>query len=175
MRQRGGCMTHSVATFFLGSEFDAFLFAPIEEDRNGMLLSVVSALARLDVDPWQEAADLARLPPETAARRLATVIAGLPHGLSARPDPTVTAARLVALLPHEAASHTPARQTSLAAAPSIQSKAGLYAILYVIFMAFVMGSQCSMANRSVPQIDNAQAPHPSTVLPERSPPPQISE
>jgi hypothetical protein len=164
-------MTHSVATFFLRSEFDAFLFAPIEEDRNGMLLSVVSALARLDVDPWQEAADLARLPRETAVQRLATVIAGLPHGLSARPDPGVTAARLVALLPHEAGSNTSVRQASFGAAPSIQSKAAIYAILYVIFIAFVMGGQCSTANRNAPaQLDKPRAPNQSTVLPDRSPP-----
>jgi len=43
----------------LGSEFGIFLFAPIGKDRDGMLLSVVSALARLDVDPWQEADELA--------------------------------------------------------------------------------------------------------------------
>jgi hypothetical protein len=42
----------------LGSEFDNFLFAPIGNDRNGMVLSVVSALAQLDVDPWQEADEL---------------------------------------------------------------------------------------------------------------------
>ena len=35
----------------LGSGFDAFLFAVIGEDRNGMALSVVSMLARMDLDP----------------------------------------------------------------------------------------------------------------------------
>lgn len=40
------------------SEFNAFVFAPIGEERNGMLLSVMSALARRDIDPWQEAARL---------------------------------------------------------------------------------------------------------------------
>jgi hypothetical protein len=35
----------------LGSEFDNFLFAPIVEDKNGVLLSVVSVLGRLDLDP----------------------------------------------------------------------------------------------------------------------------
>lgn len=44
----------------LGSEFDAFLFAAIGEDRNGMPLSVVSFLARMDLDPWYEASSLAR-------------------------------------------------------------------------------------------------------------------
>ena len=51
----------------ISSAFDDFLFAPIGEERNGMLLSVVSALARLNVDPWQEAANLAQLP-RTSAR-----------------------------------------------------------------------------------------------------------
>jgi hypothetical protein len=45
-----------------GSEFNDFLFAPIGEDRNGMLVSVLSGLARSDVDPWQEATRLAELP-----------------------------------------------------------------------------------------------------------------
>jgi hypothetical protein len=38
-----------------GSEYDDFLFASMGEDRNGLPLSVLSALARLDVDPWEEA------------------------------------------------------------------------------------------------------------------------
>ena len=70
-------MTHSASPSVLGSEFDAFLFAPIGEDKNGMLLSVVSALARLNVDPWQEAAQLAGLPGDTATRRLASLIASI--------------------------------------------------------------------------------------------------
>ena len=48
-------MTSAVSAFGRKSEFDSFLCAPIGEERNGMLLSVLSALARLDVDPWQEA------------------------------------------------------------------------------------------------------------------------
>jgi hypothetical protein len=75
------------SVFRLGSEFDVFLFAPIGEDRNGMLLSVLSALARLHVDPWQEAAKLARLPREAATQRLASLIAALPDGPSAHLDP----------------------------------------------------------------------------------------
>ena len=40
-------MTHAALTPLLGREFDNFLFASIDDDRNGPLLSVVSALARL--------------------------------------------------------------------------------------------------------------------------------
>lgn len=94
-------MTHSAFASFLGSEFNDFLFAPIGEERNGMLLSVLSALARLDVDPWQEAAELARLPGEAATERLASMIAALPDGPSAPSDPRTIAARLVALLPRD--------------------------------------------------------------------------
>ena len=54
-------MANPASVANLGSEFDAFLFAPIGEEKNGMLLSVVSALARLNIDPWQEAANLATL------------------------------------------------------------------------------------------------------------------
>jgi len=55
-------MSSSASVSVLGTEFDDFLFAPIGEDRNDMPLSVLSALARLDIDPWQEADKLARLP-----------------------------------------------------------------------------------------------------------------
>jgi hypothetical protein len=47
-------MSSSASVSVLGTEFDDFLFAPIGEDRNDMPLSVLSALARLDIDPWQE-------------------------------------------------------------------------------------------------------------------------
>ena len=90
----------------LGSEFDAFLFAPIGWDKNEMALSVVSALARLDVDPWTEAAKLARLPKPAAASRLAGLLADLPGGPPAHFDPSKGAARLVALLPRAAVSES---------------------------------------------------------------------
>src|ERR1700733_8256760 len=89
----------------LGSEFDEFLFASIGKDQNGMLLSVISALARLDVDPWQEAGELARLPREAAIERLASCIAALPGGLSAPPAPGTIAAGLIALLPSQVRSN----------------------------------------------------------------------
>ena len=51
-------MTRAALTPLLGLEFDPFLFAPIGDELDRPLLSVVSALARLDVDPWKEAASL---------------------------------------------------------------------------------------------------------------------
>ena len=40
--------------------------------------NLLSALARLDVDPWQEATSLARMPREAAAMRLSALIDTLP-------------------------------------------------------------------------------------------------
>jgi hypothetical protein len=71
-------MGHGALTPLLGGEFDDFLFASIGEDRNGTALSVLWALARLDVDPWQETASLARIPRGRATQRLAALIAAAP-------------------------------------------------------------------------------------------------
>jgi hypothetical protein len=83
----------------LGSTFDRFLYAHVGDDRHGGLLSVISALARAGVDPWEQAAILARLPVDSAARTLSGLLARLPAGPGKPMDPVVLAARLVALLP----------------------------------------------------------------------------
>jgi hypothetical protein len=86
------------------SEFNAFLFAPIGEEGNGMPLSVLSALSRLDIDPWQEAARLAKAPKELAAATLDGLIGRLPPGRWGPSDTRAIAARLVELLPRGAAA-----------------------------------------------------------------------
>ncbi len=58
-------------------EFDAFLFASIGEEVDGVPLSVLSALSRLDLDPREEAVRLAHLTKEAAADQLARMIARL--------------------------------------------------------------------------------------------------
>jgi len=77
-------MTHSALTPLIGPEFDDFLFASIDDGQNGPLLSVVSAFARLDVDPWKEAVSLAGMPRLQATERLASLISSLPKGLPRR-------------------------------------------------------------------------------------------
>src|SRR5689334_1145678 len=94
----------------LSSEFNAFLFAPIGEERNGMPLSVVSALIRLELDPWQEAARLAALPAPLAAAALAPLIARLPDGQWGLTEAASIARHLVRLLP----AHNAAPQTDVA-------------------------------------------------------------
>jgi hypothetical protein len=58
-------------------EFDAFLFASVGEEIDGVPLSVLSALSRLGLDPRDEAARLAHLTREAAADQLARMIARL--------------------------------------------------------------------------------------------------
>jgi hypothetical protein len=154
---------HSAPASRLTSEFDDFLFAPIADDSNGMLLSVVSALARLDVDPWEEAASLARLPVDTATERLRALIAALPHGTSAFSDPAAIAARLIALLPRRTNSDTRSRERLLGTRAAMQSQAVKYLIWYVIFVGFVLGQWIVGSHHPPAQPRNASAPAASTV------------
>jgi hypothetical protein len=93
-------MTPAVATFFVSAEFNDFLYAPIGAEENTMTLSVLSALSRLNVDPWAEASQLSALPKDIAAQRLASLIARLPGGSWAQADCAPIANRLIELLPH---------------------------------------------------------------------------
>jgi hypothetical protein len=161
-------MTRSASLSQLPSEFDDFLYAPIGEDGNGMLLSVLSALARLDLDPWQEASRLARLPGKTATQRLASLIAELPDGPLAHRDPGMIAAGLIGRLPRLASSLTPAREMMLGAGATTDSRAVIRVIVInVIFIAVMLGTHWVMGSHpTTGQIDNAHhAPASSTVSP----------
>ena len=92
-------MARSDSVFFPRPTFDAFLYASVGVEENGMELSVVSALARFGVDPWQEAARLAMLPQELAADGLRLLLDRLPEGRWRPTDTPAIAAHLVTLLP----------------------------------------------------------------------------
>jgi len=81
------------------SDVTEFLSAPLWTEKNGSSLSVLSALARLDIDPWAEAARLAALPRDAAAAALAVILRRLPAQQPDAPDAVTTADRLVKLLP----------------------------------------------------------------------------
>jgi hypothetical protein len=81
------------------SAYDAFLFAPIVDESGAMRLSVLSALARMDVDPWEEAARLATLSTSDAERSLVSTLNLFPGHPQSSPETETLAARLVALLP----------------------------------------------------------------------------
>jgi hypothetical protein len=83
----------------LGSEFNDFLFAPIGEDQNGLSLSVVSLLARMNMDPWEEAGNLATLPAQAARIRLALSLDSLTDPRLRQAICETTIPRLLPLLP----------------------------------------------------------------------------
>jgi hypothetical protein len=95
-------MVRSASRSVLPSTYDDFLYAPVGESSNGALLTVLSVLARQNVDPWEAAADLTRLPQETAAQRLTSMIAASP-GRLLPVDQAAMADRLIALLPSRSA------------------------------------------------------------------------
>ena len=90
-------MTRAAAASIQQSQFDDFLFAPIGNEKNGMLLTVLSALARLDVDPWREAESMAQMSTEAATHRMTSLIAALPEKPSTLSDPEAIAARYSSL------------------------------------------------------------------------------
>jgi hypothetical protein len=94
------------------SEYNGFLFAVVEDGEVGLPLTVLSALTRLGMDPWQEAARLTDLPRESAAQALAEMIAKLPGKAFKAPGPAAIATRLVRWLPiRSSPTATPAGHT----------------------------------------------------------------
>jgi hypothetical protein len=95
-------MAPALSPFFRDLSFDPFLFTAIGEERNGMQLSLVSALARLDLDPWFEAASLSRMSAPAATERLTSLLSSLPSSQLKAPTPA-TIMRLIGLLPRATA------------------------------------------------------------------------
>jgi hypothetical protein len=126
-------MTHAALAPLIGPEFDEFLGASIREDRNGTGLSVLSALARLDIDPWQEAASLARMSGEAAAGRLSALIDALPYE-PASAVPSKTIADLVALLPKTKKLNvsSPDNVLAVVGAPQARIRIALCALVLLI-------------------------------------------
>jgi hypothetical protein len=164
----------------LTHEFDSFLYASVGEDTNGMPLSVLSALARADLDPWLEAARLAGAPGKIATERLASLIiavpgrsstllnpgtiaarlvALLPRRATALPDPGTFASRLAALLPDRCAPNT----TLGKAPPGPSTKTNIQTVVFVIFMVLTLGIQWAvMSNQAPAKTDSIAAPDSST-------------
>jgi len=144
-----------------GSEFNDFLHAPIEEDTNGTLLSVLSALARLDVDPWVEASRLAQLPSDIAILELTTLIAPLCDGHPGRRDSKTIVPRLIALLPRRAA--TDVSHKTLHGVGALHFPRVSVAVLYLVFLVMLLLGQNFIINHQVPpQVYKAPAGTPST-------------
>ena len=147
----------------LQSEFNEFLYAPIGEEGNDSVLTVLSALARLGLDPWQESARLAQLSTAMATERLTSIVAGLPNGRWAQSDVGAIAGRLIQLLPAKHAALSRAR----AAAGARYS--GVPSVARVLFVAVLGGSMlfAVLSHMNRPAGDSSDSRFSTT---DRSPP-----
>jgi hypothetical protein len=89
------------------ARYTPFLFTVVgtetqEASNRGEDITILTALSRVGVDPWQEAARLARLPRGDAARSLASTFANLPDKHWAEGDAQGTAHRMIETLPQPA-------------------------------------------------------------------------
>jgi hypothetical protein len=89
----------------LNPEYDAFLYAVVCREENGMQLTTASAIARSGADPWKEAARLSRLPKDAAIQALTRLMPDQACADKDSPDAQITADRLFSLLPKR--THAP--------------------------------------------------------------------
>ena len=129
-------LRHAYAPMF--PEFDSFLFASVGEEVDGIPLSVLSALSRLDLDPRDEAARLSHLTKETAADQLARMIAGLSDRRWTLTEARGIAGRLIERLP---TSTTAGKQDRFdtGAAPRPGSEPSQFLVYLALLMALVVG------------------------------------
>jgi hypothetical protein len=148
-------MAAASATTRLSDQFNAFLRSALWLDRDETPLSVLSALARLDVDPWEEAAQLAALPEPSASARLAAMLANLPGGPTIRRDLDAICVRSVSLLSCPAG---PARSSD-AAASNLGARSGafLFLVLGTWMMALTLMAAQGPAGGARPADPAAQA------------------
>jgi hypothetical protein len=158
-------------TAMLRKDFDEFLFAPVGNDSDGTPVTLLTVLARLDVDPWEEAADLSHLSREPAMQRLASRLEAMPNGPVSAADTVNIATRLITLL-HRAPARKPSAPTPTPGPgptptptplPELKvagrSKGFKLAIYCLIGMLAVLVGQWALAPRDTPvPMDTTIAP-----------------
>jgi len=126
------------------SEFNEFLFAFVGEEKSGQPLTVLSALARLGLDPWDEAARLSEMTKEAATSALSAAIAGLPEGDWAAADSRSIASRLVGWLPRRGSASGESPQDRSGEGPQPKSDAPkwpAWVVFAVAILVLVMWQQ----------------------------------
>ena len=110
----------------LDPQFDRFLYAPLYED-DEMSLSVLSALTRQNMDPWQLAARLSQLPKAQAVKTLAPIVQESDCGRWSPSEANETAVRLIGLLPS---------QTNIGSTPPSMEAVKGYLMIWVLHGIF---------------------------------------
>lgn len=163
-----GEATIARAPRFLGAEFNGFLFEQIGADDRGRQVTVVSALARLDMDPWAEAERLSLLPDETAALSVAMVLSRLPEIAFGFTNTQQTAKRLVQLLPNRPLRHPSKRLFQWAATrqalPSAVAAAMLCSVIFLFLAQIFLPSHHAGLAASLPPIAAQAVPTPPSAI-----------
>lgn len=140
MSEGGSVMAMQRPALNVTARYDDFLFAWVWDEPRGMRLSVVSALARMNLDPWEEAARLAALPAPDAESALVSTLNLLPGHPQTSPETGVLAARLVALLP-KARATTTAKVAAITAGHEQQTSHWLVWLCIAIAMSLLSAHQ----------------------------------
>jgi hypothetical protein len=122
--------------------FDPFLYATVGEDRNGNVVTVLSTLARLGVEPWDAAAELSDLTREEARARLGGLLARFGDVPTLGRDGGEVTLRLIDLLP-QASSRRVGQGAGVSAPTGAMGMGPILAIAMIILFlvqSFFLGS-----------------------------------
>lgn len=123
-------------------EFERFLYARVGEDRNGYDVTVLSALARLDLDPWRETTNLVALEQDLRHERLEKLLSVFREVPALGSDAGKVARELCLLLPE-----SPSTRTGMWAGATIANGNSLstgaiwatFAIVVLLLQVFIFG------------------------------------
>lgn len=122
-------------------DFERFLYASVGEDRAGSTVSVLSALARLNVDPWVEAAELAALGRSAAGARLSLLLSRCREVPRLGQDHQAVAHDLARLLPEHTSRETPSGDaTPKRITVSWGTLLAILAIVYMLIQTIFFGA-----------------------------------
>jgi hypothetical protein len=142
---RSDDMSQSDAFALPNSGLNPFLFAEVGTEVNGSTLTVLSVLARLGQDPWDQARQWVALPKAAIIDRLAQCITQMPLPPQALRDARQTAARLILLLPSAA---TPFSQPQIGLPGLPKLPAWAPAALAAGVIAIAIGAALSMSHET---------------------------
>ena len=126
----------------LRPDLDKFLFAAVGDEVDGIPLSVVSALTRLGVDPWEEAGRLSLLSHREAVEQLGRLIAEVPGSSRTIGEAREIADSLIDLLPKHNTSPVSAPQLQIRLRffkPALPQPFIIWVICFVLAAAGLIG------------------------------------
>jgi hypothetical protein len=120
-----------------GTPFDPFLYATVGDDRNGNAVTMLSTLARLGLEPWEAAAELAGLTRAEAGSRLDGLLARFRDVPALSQHHAATTRRLIALLPGTAGRAT--GESIGLSLPTNTKEIGPIIAVLILFLYIVFG------------------------------------